>query len=92
MDPKEAWDELDELTSFEARYSSGRNEAREAAPKARGLYELPKGIDRDVRAQYYQDEANKNKKLIQSLRACHIFHSQSIVRPNVVTRIRVLRQ
>ena len=70
MDPDKAWELLDEITTFDAQYCTSSVE------KKRGLYEIPKEIDRDVRAQFQQDEATKMRKLVQSLKACQICHSQ----------------
>ena len=67
MDPEEAWEMLDEVTNFDASY----------APRKRkgGLYEVSPEVNRDVRAQFQQDEANKMKRLVQSLKACQLCHS-----------------
>ena len=76
MEPKDAWEQLDEITTFDAQYTSRAGERGDRAERKRGLYEVPKEIDREVRAQYQQDEANKNKRLIQALKACQICHNQ----------------
>ena len=60
--------------SFDAAYAP-----RE---KKRGLYEIRKDVDKDVRAQFQQDEANKMKKLVQSLKACQICHAQGHSAPD----------
>ena len=76
MEPKDAWELLDEITTFDAQFTPRAVERVDMTEKRRGLYEIPKEIDRDVRAQYQQDEANKTKRLIQSLKACQICHNQ----------------
>ena len=76
MDPAEAWEQLDEITTFDAQFTPRAVERVEKVEKKRGLYEIPKEIDRDVRAQFQQDEANKTKRLIQALKACQICHNQ----------------
>ena len=76
MEPQGAWDQLDEITTFDAQYAPRVVERGDRAEKRRGLYEIPTEIDKGVRAQYQQDEANKNKKLIQALKACQICHGQ----------------
>ena len=65
MEPAEAWQMLDEVTGFDRTFGP-------RVPQKGGLYEIPKEIDRDVRAQFQQDEANRNRKLIQSLKGCQI--------------------
>ena len=75
MEPKEAWEQLEEITTFDAQFTSRAVERVDRVERKRGLYEIPKEIDRDVRAQFQQDEANKTKRLIQSLKACQLCHN-----------------
>ena len=43
-------------------------------------------MDRDVRAQFQQDEANKMKRLVQSLKACQLCHSPDHAAPDCTKR------
>ena len=71
MDPLEAWAQLDEVTSHELTYDLPAN----PRGKARGLYEVSAEVDKDVRAQYQADEANRLKKQVSSLKACQLCQS-----------------
>ena len=36
---------------------------------------IPNEVDKDVRAQFQDDEANRLKKLVSSLKSCQLCHS-----------------
>ena len=67
MDPEVAWKTLDEITDFDATYDPRK--------PTRGLYEISPEVDKDVRAQFQNDEAHRLKKLVSSLKACQLCHS-----------------
>ena len=58
MDLLEAWALMDELTSHDSTYDIPVN----LPNKTRGMYEVSNEVDRDVRAQFQADEANRLKK------------------------------
>ena len=65
--PKDAWMVLDEITDFDSTYDPEK-------PR-RGFYVIPNEVDKDVRAQFQHDEANRLKKIISSLKSCQLCHS-----------------
>ena len=67
MDPDEAWRTLDEITDFDATYDPHKTK--------RGLYEVYPKVDKDDRAQFQDDEANRLKRLVSSLKTCQLCHS-----------------
>ena len=73
MDPLEAWALMDELTSHDSTYDIPLN----VPNKTRGIYEVSDEVERDVRAQYQADEANRLKKQVSSLKACQLCQSST---------------
>ena len=67
MDPEEAWRTLDEITNFDATYDPKKTK--------RGLYQISPEVDKDVRAQFQDNEVNRLKKLVSSLKAFQLCHS-----------------
>ena len=72
MDPNDAFALIDKLTTYDAMYEAPLSHNSNTG--VRGLYEIPKEVDREVRAQFQHDEANKMKKQLQGLKACQLCH------------------
>ena len=72
MDPIDAFALVDKLTTYDAMF--GTPLSHNSNTGVRGLYEIPKEVDREVRAQFQHDEANKMKRQMQGLKACQVCH------------------
>ena len=62
MPPKDAWVEIDEITEFDSTYGPQRTK--------RGLFVINDEVDKELRAQFQNNEANRLKKLVSSLKSC----------------------
>ena len=67
MDLDEVWRILDEITDFDATYGPLKTK--------RDLYEVSPEVDKDVRAQFQDNESNRLKRLVSSLKACQLCRS-----------------
>ena len=57
MDPQVAWEQLDKVTNYDTLYDPPTTTTSQGP--VRGLYQIPTEVDKDVRAQYQADEANR---------------------------------
>jgi Retrotransposon gag protein len=71
MDPADAFALIDKLTTYDAMYEAPMMHSNVGG---RGLYEVSKEVDKEVRAQFQQDEANKLKRQLQNFKACQLCH------------------
>ena len=71
MDPSDAFALVDKLTTYDAMYEVPMVHSNVGG---RGLYEITKEVDKEVRAQVQHDEANRMKKQLNVLRACQLCH------------------
>ena len=75
MDPQVAWEQLDKVTNYDTLYDPPTTTTSQGL--GRGLYQIPTEVDKDVRAQYQADEANRLKRQVSSLKACQLCQSSS---------------